>query len=73
MRIKMYSTNCPKCRVLAKRYREAGVDFDLIEDEKEVLEKAKEFGIEEVPFVVADGKLYRFTSAMKDIDLFKEK
>ena len=73
MRIKMYSTDCPRCRVLIKRYRESGLDFDLIEDEKEVLEKAREFGIEEVPFIIADGELYRFTDAMKNIDLFKEK
>ena len=61
--IEMYSTNCPKCRVLAKRYRDAGIVFDLIEDEGEVLKKAKEFNIQEVPFVIVDGELYRFTDA----------
>ena len=69
--IEMYSTNCPKCRVLAKRYRDAGVVFDLIEDEEEVLKKAKEFNIQEVPFVIVDGELYRFTDALKLTEAFK--
>ena len=69
--IEVYRTDCPKCRVLKKRLEASGVSFDLIEDEEKVLEKAKEFGLQEVPFIIADGELYRFTEAIKNLEVFK--
>lgn len=70
--IDLYSTNCPKCKVLIKRLTGSNVPFNLIEDEAQVLEKAKELGIQEVPFVIFNGTLYNFTDAMRSIELFKE-
>ena len=65
--MKVYSTNCPRCRVLLKKLQAANKEFELIEDEDEVLRVAREYGIEEVPFVVEDGQLYRFNEMIKRI------
>lgn len=65
--MKVYSTDCPRCKILIKKLQQANKQFELIEDEEEVLKVASEFGIEEVPFVVEDGQLYRFGEMIKRI------
>ena len=34
----LYSTGCPKCRVLEKKLDKAGITYELITNEKDILE-----------------------------------
>ena len=61
----VYSTNCPNCRVLLKKLalknKQAGVDFELVEDIDKVNEVALQYDIQSAPF-------YLFGDAMKLIN-----
>lgn len=63
--ITVYGTGCPKCKVLEKKLTMAGVQFNMVTDEAEVLAKANEFSLKEMPFVIKDGELVKFMDAMK--------
>ena len=66
--IKLYSTNCPKCKILIKKLQESKINFDLIEDLDEILKVSNKFNIQEAPFIVVNGdKLLTFTEAIKAI------
>lgn len=67
MSIKLYTTGCPKCLVLEKRLNEDDIGYDKIDSLKEVQEKAKELGINQVPFCLVDGELYGFEEMMERI------
>lgn len=56
----LYSTGCPKCRVLEKKLNEKGILFE-IENNIETLKKA---GILTVPVLSIDGQMYQFADAV---------
>lgn len=56
----LYSTGCPKCRVLEKKLNEKGISFE-IENNIETLRKA---GILTVPVLSVDGQMYQFADAV---------
>lgn len=56
----LYSTGCPKCRVLEKKLNEKGISFE-IENNIETLRKA---GILTVPVLSIDGQMYQFADAV---------
>ena len=60
MKLILYSTNCPKCRVLKKKLSDKGLSFEenLFVDEMEKL------GITEVPVLSIDGELLDFKTAV---------
>lgn len=60
MKLILYSTNCPKCRVLKKKLSDKGLAFeeDLSVDEMEKL------GITEVPVLSIEGALLDFKTAV---------
>ena len=39
---KLYSTGCPRCKILAKRLDAAGIEYDVIDDMDEIMKKAEE-------------------------------
>ena len=63
----VYSTDCPRCRVLIKKLQMKNKEFELVEDEEEVMKVAAEHGIQEVPFVIDNGELLLFSEAIKRI------
>lgn len=63
--LKVYSTNCPKCKILEKRLNSMGKEFELITNSDEVMEASEKYNIKEAPFVVADEKLYNFSEIIK--------
>lgn len=63
----VYSTNCSRCKVLLKKLQMKGVEFELVEDEEEVMRVAAEYGIQEVPFVIDNGELLTFSEVIKRI------
>ena len=65
MKMRVYSTGCPKCQVLVRKLNDKGVDYELIEDIDEVLAASNKYDIKEAPFVVIDEQPYGFADAIK--------
>lgn len=60
----MYTTGCPKCKILKKKLDEKKVEY---EEETDV-EKMKSMGIDRVPMLSVDGKLLSYLEAVKLIN-----
>lgn len=61
MDVVLYSTHCPKCMVLEKKLKQAGVDFKLVEDADLMIKK----GFVSAPVLEVDGNPMIFSDAMK--------
>lgn len=64
----LYSTGCPKCKVLEKKLEEKNVKFEKIGDVDLMLAK----GFMEVPMLEVDGKLYDFREGVKWVSNYRE-
>ena len=60
MKLILYSTNCPKCRVLKKKLSDKGLSFE----ENLSVDEMEELGITEVPVLSIDGELLDFKTAV---------
>ena len=60
----LYSTNCPKCKVLTVKLEKKGIDFD-VEGDIEVMKKK---GFKHAPQFEVNGEIFDFTGARKLID-----
>ena len=71
----VYSTNCPKCKVLIKKKKKkgkvVGQDFNLVEDLVEVNKVAKEKEVTSAPFIIKDEEVLLFADANKFINELK--
>lgn len=65
--IKLYSTGCPKCKVIKKKLEQSDKQFEVIEDITEVNNFAEEHDIHEAPFLVLteSGEILSFKEALK--------
>lgn len=64
--IKLFSTGCPKCKVLMKKLKASGKEFEVIEDLAEVNKYAEEHDIHSAPFILTDeGEILEFVAANK--------
>ena len=59
MTVTMYSTHCPKCRVLETKLKSKNIPFDVVDDVKEMTN----LGIKSLPMLMVDGKLMDFSDA----------
>lgn len=59
--IKMYSTHCPKCKILETKLKQKNIQYEECNDVDEMLKK----GIETVPVLEVDGQLLDFGKAVK--------
>ena len=60
--IKLYSNDCPKCRVLKTKLDSKNIIYEKISD----IDLKKEKGIESVPILeLEDGTMMDFSSAVK--------
>lgn len=64
MSIELFSTNCPKCKILETKLREKKVLFQLFEGER-AIESIQERGFMTAPLLCVDGKNMEFNAAMK--------
>lgn len=60
----MYSTNCPKCKILEKKLQQKKIEFEINDDIDEMMKK----GMTHVPNLEVNGDLYDFDEARKLID-----
>lgn len=60
----LYSTGCPKCKVLKKKLESKNIEYKEIND----IEEMKKFDILSVPVLRVDARLYNFNDAVKYIN-----
>lgn len=58
--IKLYTTGCPKCKVLKKKLDEKGIPYTVCSDINEMMEKQ----INSVPVLEVEGSLLLFNEAI---------
>lgn len=63
-KVEIFTAGCPVCDPVIKLVNEAGCDCDIIVydllkqfEDKNCLDKVKQFGIKNIPSIVVDGKL----------------
>ena len=59
--IKMYSTHCPKCKVLAMKLAQKGIDFEEIDD----LDEMRRIGLKSAPALRIEGNILGFNEAIE--------
>lgn len=60
MKVILYSTNCPRCKVLKAKLTQKKLDYETITDINVMLN----LGIRSAPILEVDGKRYDFTQAI---------
>lgn len=58
--VTLYSTHCPKCKVLTIKLAQKNIEYTEIDD----LEEMKRLGFKSAPMLDVDGNLYDFTRAL---------
>lgn len=61
MNVVLYSTHCPKCRVLEAKLKQKGINYQEINDVTIMQEKGFDF----VPVLEIDGLVYGFKEAVE--------
>ena len=68
----VYSTGCPKCKVLLTKLKQKNQlpdkDFTLVEDNDEILRVAKTYNVQSAPFIVDNENVYLFADAVKFVN-----
>ena len=64
MNVILYSTGCPKCKILKKKLADAQIDYSVIEDVDVMVSK----GLKDVPWLEVDGNLMNFADSSKWIN-----
>ena len=59
--ITLYSIGCPQCKVLEAKVMASGLDYQIISDEKIIVDK----GYMYLPIMVVNGVEYNFSNAIK--------
>lgn len=62
--IVLYTTGCPKCRILEKKLKDKNINFDVCDD----VEIMKELGISSIPMLIVDGKTMNYYDAVKYVN-----
>lgn len=61
MKVILYSTDCPKCKVLEKKLDEKNIEYETIKDTKLMIKR----GFVEAPKLDVDGELMDFSEALR--------
>ena len=61
MNVVLYSTHCPKCRVLETKLKQKGINYQEVNDVAIMQEKGFDF----VPVLEIDGVVYSFKEAVE--------
>lgn len=67
MEIKLYTTGCPKCKILKMKLDNAGITYDVCDDINEMLA----LGFKTAPILMVDDLPYDFGDAVKLIERMK--
>lgn len=61
MNVTLYSTGCPKCRILETKLNQKNIGFNIDKDEDEMIKR----GFQSLPMLEVDGKLMDFGDAVR--------
>lgn len=61
MNVTLYSTGCPKCRILETKLNQKNIGFNVDKDEDEMIKR----GFQSLPMLEVDGKLMDFGDAVR--------
>ena len=61
MVVTLYSTGCPRCKVLKSKLDSKGIDYTIFND----VDRMVEMGITTVPNLMVDGKLMNFKESIE--------
>ena len=61
MNVVLYSTNCPKCKVLEKKLNSIGIDYKIVTDENLMISK----GFSSAPMLEVDDNIMDFGNAVR--------
>ena len=64
--IVLYSTGCPRCKVLKKKLDEAKADYNVVSDVDQMLA----MGLKEAPVLEVDGQRMEFAEAVKWVNCY---
>ena len=67
----LYSSNCPKCKVLEAKLNQKNIDFSIKNSEDDLQELFDE-GFREMPVLEVDNKKYTFGEAVQLINNYTE-
>ena len=59
MSVKLYSTNCPKCKVLETKLKRKNIPYSIVTDVNLMIEK----GFKQAPILEVDGEFKDFKEA----------
>lgn len=57
----LYSTGCPKCKILEKKLAQANVEYEVCKDTEIIISK----GFNSMPVLDVDGQIMGFGEAVK--------
>lgn len=66
--VTLYSTHCPKCRVVEMKLKQLGIEHQIIDDLDTVVKVGQDQHILSAPILEADGKFMNFQDAVKFIN-----
>ena len=61
MKITLYSTGCPQCKVLKAKLDKAGIQYNVITDQATMIA----LGFQSAPILQVDNVTYKFADAVK--------
>ena len=61
MSVTLYSTGCPKCRILETKLNQKNIGFNINKDEDEMIKR----GFQSLPMLEVDGKLMDFGDSVR--------
>ena len=67
MVVKLYTTHCPKCKVLERKLDTLKINYEVCDNVDEVLHYAEENGLSTAPILEVDGVPFEFSEAIKVI------
>lgn len=62
--IRLYTTHCPKCKIVELKLKQANIEYDEIDDVDIVVSTGKANNILSAPILEVDGKYYNFSDAI---------
>lgn len=57
--VKLYTTHCPKCRVIEKKLAQKGIEYTEVTDQEEMINR----GFKSAPVLEVDDKILNFGDA----------
>jgi glutaredoxin len=64
--ITLYSTNCPRCKILEEKLQKKGIEFEVNSDVRELID----LGYRSAPILKIDNEFYDFGGAVKWVNAY---